>query len=225
MYCGESTLVKGDTKARVAVSLRCNSWTCTDCADLRKKRLIAEACGGEPTTFITLTSKRIPGLPPAQAAQALARAWRIVRKRTMRRYGMAKLPFLCVFQATQLGWPHLHIVARTSWIDQKWLSQQMDELIGSPIVDIRKIDNPGRVGGYVSRYIGRGSERFGTCKRYWQSQDYDLRPEPPKKDQPVPGMGWERHRVTIATMCKAWEELGWQIRWESVRVLHCTIPP
>lgn len=98
----------------------------------------------------------------------------------MRARGFKKLPFIAVVEATVNGWPHLHILLRSVWIDKHWLSEQMKELCASPIVHIKRIDNRGRVAGYVSSYCGKASQKFATAKRYWSSRDYDLRDKPEK---------------------------------------------
>lgn len=84
MYCGECTAVKMGETERLAVSLPCNSWTCDECAEKRKDALIAQAIGGNPDTFITMTSRRVPGRTDQEAAALMSNAWKIVRKRMER---------------------------------------------------------------------------------------------------------------------------------------------
>lgn len=227
MYCGEQTVVKYAGAERLAVSLRCRAWTCPDCAPIRQAGLTAQAVGGHPNKFLTLTSKRREGVTPVQAAAQLAKAWRLLRLRLMRRYDLKTLPFLAVFQATKLGWPHLHILLRGPWLDQTYISATMRELTDSPIVDIRAVDNEGRVAIYVSRYVTRETERFGTCKRYWQSRDYDERPEDEAdKDHVMKGgSGWEVAFHDIHWIVAMWTELEWPVRWLDTRRAVCTIPP
>lgn len=145
---------------------------------MRRSQLIANALGGEPNTFITLTLPSSRAADAEQAVKDLARAWRLIRKRDARRRKAAPIPFLAVVERTAAGTPHLHIIARCKWIDQKWLSNVMDELVNAPIVDVRRIDNRGRVSGYVAKYCGKDSAKIGTNKRYWQSRDYNLKPKP-----------------------------------------------
>lgn len=215
-YCNEALAVKTDGKSKTAVTLRCRSWTCEECADLRHRQLVAEGICGSPRVFITITSKRVSTKTPIQAARELAHAWRKLRLRIMRKYGWKKLPFLCVFQATKLGWPHLHILARCGYIDQRWLSAQMDDLTGSPIVDIRLLKNRSQAVAYAARYCGRETERFGTTKRYWQSQDYDLRPEPPPKEDYAPGVKWERLVEALDRWVTSQSRQGWHA-WQVSR--------
>lgn len=179
-YCGEQTLVKHVGAARHARSLLCHSWTCPDCSDSRKRGLIAQAISGAPNLFLTLTIRRTGNGSPDQAAKTLARCWRLVRLRILRRYGWKRLPFLAVFEPHKSGWPHLHILLRSAFIDITFIRSCMSELADSPQVYIEWIDNRGRVAGYCAKYCGKGAAKFGTAKRYWLSRDYDTRPKPEK---------------------------------------------
>lgn len=157
----------------VAVSLKCRSWTCDLCHDDRRKQLVALAASGNPTTFITLTTRPRASETPTQRARALADAWRLIVKRACRRYGYKKIDYLCVIEATKRGEPHLHILSRVPWLDQRWLSQQAKEMLGAPVVDIRRAQHSSRVAAYVAKYIGKQPHRFGACKRYWCTRTWE----------------------------------------------------
>lgn len=229
-YCCSEIVVKTVDRVKTAVSLRCRAWTCPDCAPQRKNQLIAEAIGGQPNTFLTLTSRRVHNKTPDQAAKQLSHAWRLIRLRYMRykpeldkwraqcrdakangralptkpklptkngKLVLRKLPFAAVIEATKLGWPHLHILLRSVWIDQAWLSAQMAELHDSPHVWIERIDRKSIIAGYVAKYAGKCAHKFGTAKRYWKSQDYELRPPQKERFKASAGEGWERWQMTI----------------------------
>ncbi len=172
MLCSEWSLVKRSHHHDTVIPLRCRCWHCDECRPLRTYQLIEEAKAGNPDLFITLTSRRRPGLTPDQAAVLLAHAWRSVRAAYLRKHGRGSLPFLAVFERTKKGWPHIHIVARCRWLDQRWLSDQMRSLIGSPVVDVRRVHGKSKVAAYVTKYISKNPERFDKCKRYWRSIDY-----------------------------------------------------
>ena len=84
-----------------------------------------------------------------------------------------KLPYLAVFEATKNGWPHLHIIARVPWMSQKWLSAQMGEIMSSPVCWIKRVADDGRIVHYISKYVGKESEKFGSCKRYWCTTNWE----------------------------------------------------
>lgn len=83
-YCQQHSIVNELPGEHVCVSLRCRAWTCPDCAEDRKRGLIAQAHGGQPDTFLTLTMRRVEGLEPEAAALAISRYWRLVRLRALR---------------------------------------------------------------------------------------------------------------------------------------------
>lgn len=174
MLCSERSLVNRGPNAYRAVSLKCRSWGCDLCQPDRQKQLVALAQRGQPTTFITLTCNPARGHSPAGRARSLAHAWPKIVKRACKKYGYDSIPYLCVFEATKKGEPHLHILCRVKWIDQRWLSNQMRELTGAPIVDIREVKSKKAVAYYISKYIGKQPHRFATCKRYWQTRSWKV---------------------------------------------------
>jgi hypothetical protein len=217
MYCGEVLLVKRTREAIGATHLRCRSWKCELCAPNRRKELIAEAFHGKPTRFITLTVNPALFENPNQRARELVNAWRLCRKRAMRHYNMKQLPFLAVIEETERGEPHLHILARFAWIDQRWLSKTMEELIGAPIVDVRVADNQGRVAAYVAKYVGKNPHQFGTLKRYWSSQDWNLE-EDQTEDRKTQNVAYERRlNDSLASWIERMELMGYEVertrRW------------
>lgn len=177
MFCGEFSLVKRSSPETTIIPLLCHCWTCERCRPGRKRRLVEEALAGAPTLFITLTSRRRELRFADWAAQDLAHAWRTVRAEYLRAHGPRSLDFMVVFEATKKGWPHLHIVARAKWVDQRWLSKRMAALIGSPIVYVERIKHTKTIAAYVAKYIGKNPHRFQGVKRYWRSLRY-LTPVP-----------------------------------------------
>jgi hypothetical protein len=143
----------------------------------------------------------------------------------MRRYGWRKLPFIAVFEQTKLGWPHLHILLRSGFIDRSFISSIMAELTDSPIVDIRLIKSQAQIAGYVAKYVGQEPHQFGKCKRYWQSQDYDLRPKPERefriKNDPfvelVPAPLWQ--------IARTYQSQGYTIEFQAHWRAVCRPPP
>jgi hypothetical protein len=137
------------------------------------RALKALAASGEPDMFITLTVNPDQGESPEERARMLVEAWRKARRAAIRRYQLDGLPFLAVFEKTKRGEPHLHILARSSYIPQKWLSDFMAAEINSPIVDIRRIKGQKQAVNYVTKYVGKAPFHFDGVKRYWRSQDYE----------------------------------------------------
>jgi hypothetical protein len=139
----------------------------------------------------------------------------------MRVYELTALPFLAVFEQTKLGWPHLHIVCRVPWIDQRWLSAQMDKAIGAPIVDIRRIANLQELAGYVAKYIGKDPHHFEGTKRYWKSKDYDLRSPFEWPDKPT----WQRRTIDIRAWITEQQLAGYHAWCKSPTEAFAVRPP
>lgn len=128
-------------------------------------------------------------------------------------------------EAHESGWPHLHILMRSIWLDAEWLSDQMREISDSPIIKIKRIDDRAKINAYVAKYAGKAAHKFGSAKRYWQSPDYDLRPARPAKARAKPGEGWERQRKTIAEVVQMWAFFGYAIEWCSPTRALARPPP
>lgn len=214
MLCSEASLVKLDEGEAAAVTLKCRSWGCDLCQPERGRRLRALAHAGNPTAFITLTVNpdRFPS--PEDRARRLADAWRVIVRRAKTKYRYKAIPFLAVFEATKRGEPHLHVIARVRWIDQKWLSEQMDALMGAPICDIRRVWRKNQVASYITKYVGKDPHRFGTCKRYWCTQDWDQEDYQP--DEPPLRLNgiFDIDTRNLWQMENAWALAGW-------RTWHC----
>ena len=174
VLCREWTLVKESQGVTTAEPLKCRCWTCDYCQPIRLRQLKGMARAGAPDTFLTLTVNPKSGHTPGERARDLAKAWRLIRKRAIRRYRYAAIPFLAVFEKTKRGEPHLHILMRVKWLDQRWVSTVMKELIGAPIVDIRRVRSVKQAAAYVAKYVGKDPVAFQGCKRYWRSQDWEL---------------------------------------------------
>ena len=191
MLCQEWSLVKRFHPDLKVIPLYCHCWTCPTCRPHRTTRLISEATRGIPLIFITLTSRYRSGHSPAAAARDLVDAWRKVRAEYLKLHGRGSLPFLAVFEATKKGWPHLHIVARARWINQRWLSRRMTALIGAPIVWVERIDSIRKIANYVAKYIGKNPHRFAGTKRYWRSLDYLNHDHDPTEGADSPAEPWQ----------------------------------
>lgn len=219
MLCGEGTIVNDGQGGPRAVTLKCRAWTCDGCAPDRKKALTALAASGAPTTFITLTSNPRIGSSTDDRARALVVAWREVVRRIKLVYGYKTVAYLCVFEATKRGEPHLHILARVGFVPQKWLSAQMAELTDAPIVDIRQVNSPGQAAAYVAKYIGKSPHRFATCKRYWYTKGWDQSGYEPPMHDPRWDVTWQIRDMTMDQLEAFWQ--GWGMRtWREDGMLY-----
>lgn len=174
MLCSEAILInQGGAEGHASV-LKCKRWSCELCRPLNHRRIKRAAREGKPTTFLTLTVNPARYETPDAAARDLKNAWLNLRRRMQKSFAMDRPPFIAIFEKTKTGWPHLHILMRCRFISQKWFSNAMRDLIGAPIVDVRFIQDTGRVAAYVAKYISKAPEGFNHCKRWWRSKDYEV---------------------------------------------------
>jgi len=213
MFCDLYCAVKHDEHEIVAVPLYCNTWKCEHCADRRRRQLQRLAISGRPNTFLTLTVNPQVLDSPEARAQALVKAWRTVVRRAKQHYGYDKLPFLAIFERTERGEPHLHILLRCKWLDQKWLSAQMQELLASPIVDIRRIKDPSKVARYVCKYIAKAPHKFAGTKRYWRSQDYEQTDDADDDTADATAPAWQFRACNIFDLAEELEYSGYTVTW------------
>jgi len=119
-----------------------------------------------------------PASPEGKAVAPLLR--KAMRDRAvMRRHAVE---FLAVVEAQKNGNPHLHIMARAPYVPQAWLSLRQEALTKARICWIEEVAETRKLANYVAKYCGKDPQRFGTCKRYWQSTRWNLSP----KEEKVP---------------------------------------
>lgn len=226
MFCAEWALVKNEPSKVTIIPLRCRCWTCDECRPGRAAKLIAEAKQGRPNLFVTLTTRRTPGGCPNRAARRLKRAWTIVRREYLKKHGKHSLPFLVVFEATKHGWPHMHLVARCKWLDQKWLSKRMGQLIGAPMVDVRRINGLKRIVEELCKYVGKDPRRFTGTKRYWRSKDYLYPVDDSDEKESSPWAFWEISKFNWLTEVQYYVGLGFTLTMgRREAVLERCVPP
>jgi len=148
---------------------------------------MAQAVGGKPTTLLTITVNPDHLDSPHARAVELSHAWRRLRRAIMKRQKLEALPFIAVFERTKKGEPHLHILLRAPFIPQRWVSAWLKREIGAPVCDIRRVKGTSQAAAYIAKYVGKDPQRFVGTKRYWSSQDYDVRPDfDPAERRPEP---------------------------------------
>lgn len=193
----------------------CKSWHCEFCAPIRQKQLMAQAANGHPNKFITLTSRnRSETMTPSDAARELVHAWRMVIQRGKREKIFNEIQYVAVFELTEKGWPHLHILARTTFLPKAWLSARMADYADSPIVDVRKVKSKERAAWYVAKYTAKAPEKFEGCKRYWRTLRYDLSGICRRKNR-SPHIKGYLNEVHVSTVAGFYEKQGYRVAWDS----------
>lgn len=97
---------------------------------------------------------------------------------------ITRLHYMAFCEETAKGEPHLHILLRCKYIPQRWIAQQMQDMINSPIVWIEKIKGTKAAIAYVSKYLTKAPAQFGKSRRYWCSRFYQIN-SPDREEIPV----------------------------------------
>lgn len=147
------------THYRVAAN-HCHDRYCQPCATARSATIAANLrkhLHGGQHRFITLTTRH-SAAPLAEQLDKLTRSYRRLRQRNIWRNAVtAAIAFIEIKRnAARNRWhPHLHVIARSQWIQQQELRDAWHTCTGdSYIVDIR-LARGDRVLSYVAKYASK----------------------------------------------------------------------
>lgn len=187
---------------------------------------------GEPNLFLTLTCKPGRFASPHDAARDMKRGLVLLRRRIQRKWGVKNLPFIVVYEKTQAGWPHMHLLLRAPYMHWKVLRAMWQELTGAHQVDVRFIKNKSQVLFYVTKYIGKALHAFEGCKRWWRSHNYNVIEEAPFQPRQYGRPGYNE-RTTIAEFKAVLRKRGvfieaetphrvrWRASWDTPTLEQC----
>jgi len=170
---------------------------------------MAQAAAGLPNRFMTLTVNPEEGAGPDERRGMLADALKLLVKRLRGRPQWRDLQYFTVVEATEAGEPHLHVLLRSAFIPQAFVSDVMRELLNAPIVDIRRVRGVRQAVRYIAKYVAKAPARFGTFKRYWMSRGYELEPDDEPERHPSAGPGWTLVKECLHRVFEKWLEEGW----------------
>lgn len=172
--CGGLWTLIYDKDHWVATRNLCRTWSCGYCGKKRQKSLVGQAIRGQPNTFLTLTTNPARPGDKVTRARELIDAFKKLVKAIRKLRGNKDFEYLAIVEANAAGEPHLHVLCRSSWIDQRWISNFMAREISAPIVDIRRLTKTQRVAWYVAKYTAKRPHRFGKLKRYFRSKRWQV---------------------------------------------------
>lgn len=214
MQCSQTTLTRRDTHRITARPLLCKCWKCVRCAPMLKRKVIRRAIVGKPTTMLTITINPKAHPDPDEAARQLKTALVVLMRRLRRRYKGDDLQYMAVFEKTQAGHPHLHVLLRAPYIPQRYISHFMSERLDSPIIDIRATRNSRAVARYIGKYLGKDPTKFSGCQRYWCSRawrtDHDE-----QREQKEERKFWHHLERRIDLVADNLTANGWIIQWDT----------
>lgn len=206
--CGRWSLVSSAEQERVAIPLRCRRWDCPLCKAGQQRKLIRRSLAGHPNRLATLTCS-VSHFPDATAAYThLAAALTLLVKRIRRLQPAKPFEYLAIFESTQQGWPHLHLLIRGPRIPQRWLSDQWRELAYSPVVDIRLVRGEQHAARYVAKYTSKDPDAPKGIRRFRVSNHFCVA-EVQKTSYLQPAAhAWQLARCCLEELKSQWEAEG-----------------
>ena len=152
--CPHSTTLTGWSdyfNENIIIALTCKRWGCRYCGENKARALGLRVASAEPNRLITLTVSNSAWGSPREAFEGtrrqVAELTKVIRKKA------GSFEYVRILEVTKKGWPHYHLVARSPYIKQSWLSSAWSGLTGAPIVDIRSIKKVEYVYSYVVKYL------------------------------------------------------------------------
>lgn len=174
--CGFGALIHDSAVAVDIKPTRCRSWTCDECAPLRRAQCEIIARRGRPNKFLTLTCNPRIGVSPLDRMGRMKKKLPLLIRR-MERFTGKRIPYFWTTEKTKAGEPHIHMLLRADFVPHKCISKWWNELTGAFIVYIEAVENKKKAAKYVSKYLNKSLEKFGNFKRYSKTRDYELPPE------------------------------------------------
>jgi len=139
--------------------------------------------------MITLTNAPSPTHTPEQAFRAASIAVNTLVKRIRRHYPRDPFEYLLVWELHKNGYPHAHLLVRSTYIPQHVLSAWWTELTGNPVVDVRRAGGPWGAARYVSKYLTKSlavppnMKHWRTSRSFWPTPG-GMFPRQPQTDPP-----------------------------------------
>jgi hypothetical protein len=148
----------------------CKRWSCSACGPAKTKELCARIETAQPNRLLTLTTTRHKTQTPREVFDRSRRQVPELVRWIRKEFGA--IEYCRVVEETKTGYPHYHLVVRSTYLDQKALSAHWATLTEAFIVDIRKID-PGReVARYIAKYLTKQPRMTFTNRRVTQSRNF-----------------------------------------------------
>jgi hypothetical protein len=194
MLCREYTILGTAEGIVQGHPLRCKCWKCELCSEDLRRRVIALAIAGEPSTLLTLTTNPHHQSDPTLAAEELKYAFNRLIRRLRKVAGRGTFQYLAVWERTKNEMPHLHVLLRAPFVPQRQISEFMAEQIQAPIIDIRAVRGKTAVARYVGKYLAKDPAGFQGRQHFFYSRQW-LATETAQAYEPYPDLGlqWSLH--------------------------------
>lgn len=210
--CPNGTLVASIGEARRLCPSLCRRWACQRCGRRNARTLCNRIMRTRVQRFLTLTIRADPSADTIEQIDQVNRAWRCLWKRLKRRHGPRARGYVKVLEFTRQGTPHLHLALDIPFTSQRWLSEQWNELTGSPIVDIRAVHSRRGVARYLSKYLTKALQTVATRRKYSAASHW-LPPAPAAPLEPgeLPPT-WRWHPGALDDLAHGYARAGYQMQ-------------
>ena len=227
-HCKSLSVVGEDSAGpKLALPLYCRKWQCPDCSKHLKKRLKRRLISGRPNAFMTLTTNPAAHETPREAFLNATYAVNKLMKILRRRYPRRRIEYALVWEQTKRGFPHAHILLRSPYIPQTFLSREWKRLSGAQIVDIRMVRTEGEAAAYVSKYLAKDPAVPDGYKRYRTSRQYSEAHTGPTLATLFGIDTWTRSAAPLPSLIQHFAEhhLTFSELWPELYTLNGAQPP
>ncbi len=193
-YCGQGAVLgmSPDTSQGILIPIRCKSWTCPRCADIKRLNVILRLAAGKPEREMTLTTPADPNMTPIEIAKRMKLAFPKLVAQIRKEFG--SFEYALVWELTKAGTPHAHVLTRGSYIPQRWLSARWHALGEGANVDIRAVKNHRKHAAHLCKYLGKDvgqtALHLAPLRIIQFSRGYDLTPDEPDKTSQYADWVW-----------------------------------
>lgn len=145
-----------------------------------RRRLIHLVSEAPPQRMLTLTAWTKAFDDPQDAARRMARQFPRLIALLRRALPQAPIEYLAVWERTQAGWPHLHVLLRGPYVPHALVSQLWARLMNSPIVHLKRLDDSAAGARYVAKYLTKDPDPFGQGRALRASRGFLVEPMRPQ---------------------------------------------
>lgn len=163
-----------NTDEKILVAVTCKRWGCEYCAKVKIKRLSWLTHNANPNRLLTLTIDPAMYESPRDAfEQTSIKVPELVR---MMRKESPEFEYLRVTEVTKQGFPHYHMLVRSSFIHHSKFKKAWTSLTGAKIVDVRQVHNTFSAYHYLVKYLTKMHKLDWTERHVSYSRNF-FRPE------------------------------------------------
>ena len=157
-FCKDGAIVgRTDDGEFVVFPMSCKSWQCEACRPAKVRRWEEIIKLGRPNRMLTLTVDPSNFSGPVAAREALNQAWTHLVANIRKMYTSRPTEYVRIHENHASGWPHMHILLRSPWINARWIKKRWSEAGIGKIVDIRAIDPEDitKQAKHLVKYLGK----------------------------------------------------------------------